>query len=608
LTVTTRRVSSAVVGACLLALAGPAAAAEPKVHFSPQGAFPQALAKALLKAEKSIDIALYSFQATSKAGEEDYKALLKKGQVTPLDALAERAKAGVKIRVILNKANSDASNSKTAAKLIDAGIQVYTVSGTMHSKYAIVDGHTVINGSGNWSIGAFNRYHENWIEFPADKALAKAFQHNMDMMLAENKRVKPKKGGGLQVVKGKAKKVARRTKAQAGVIFTTDNDGEKTSLVEDALVKAIDGAKSTAFAAVAHLNTKRLGDALLKAHERGVKVRILVDLGEYSNRVSQAPRLQKAKLDVRYHAYSVKMFFPFAQLMHHKALLVDGKTLITGSYNWSRTAEWSNHENVQILTQKSVVKAFSDELEALWVLRRDEYPGFMKRVRAKKGTADYRRFLPCHFPPMALSGKEMAALRRAYIKAGFAMRGYKGKKASCEFWNLDQEKRVGTNDLPEPPHKPFFDRSALVISEVCHAPKAQRSGEFIELFNGSTEAVDLKDYVISDGDSDDALVQYKKRTTKLKPGQVALVIDPDFDGDFQLPKGTVVVTVANKTLGNGLSDGDVVTLRTTGGQVPDTAPLEDGPSVHRRSLLQASSPGNWSAGKPSPGVVPSASK
>ena len=58
--------------ALLLVAGAPARGGEPVVHFAPQGDFPRALAKELLSAKKTIDIALYSFQATSKQDEEDY--------------------------------------------------------------------------------------------------------------------------------------------------------------------------------------------------------------------------------------------------------------------------------------------------------------------------------------------------------------------------------------------------------------------------------------------------------------------------------------------------------------------------------------------------------
>lgn len=583
----------------------------PRVYFSPGGDFPRALARLLLGARERIDVALYSFQATSKRGEDDYARLLAAGEVSPLDALREAVARKVRVRVVLNHARTDPANRKTAALLLEAGAEVYAVGKTMHSKYAVIDGRTVVNGSGNWSVGAFHRYHENWVVFPKAPALAQAFERNFRLLLAEGDRLRLGAEGGLERSPRKKKAEPAReppsAKERAQVVFTSDNRGRETTVVEDLLVRSMRSAERRIDVAVAHFNTQRLADELVAAAERGVAVRVLVDLGEYRNRVSQAARLEKAGVPVRYHVYSVKMFFPFAQLMHHKMMLVDGRVLLSGSYNWSRTAEWNNHENVQVLRSSALLKAFAAEFERLWTLRRKDYPGFLAKVRAR-GPKDpnYRRYLPVHFPPMALTGKEMAALRRAYVRLGFAMRPYKGKPATSEFWNLDRERRVGVNELPEG-HRPFFERRGLVVSEVCHRPVRAASGEYVELYNGGEEPVDLAGYVLADGDGRDVLVRYGRRTTVLRPGRYALVIDPQFADDFELPRGVVVLTVGDKTLGNGLSEDDVVRLETADGVEVDSLPLQPTPrgqAVHRKVLAAAGTPSNLRVGPATPGRPP----
>ena len=68
-------------------LLAPASAAErPRVYFTPESDFQQPLVKQLLKAKKTIDVAIYSFQATSKQNDPDYANLKKRGEITPLDA------------------------------------------------------------------------------------------------------------------------------------------------------------------------------------------------------------------------------------------------------------------------------------------------------------------------------------------------------------------------------------------------------------------------------------------------------------------------------------------------------------------------------------------
>lgn len=103
--------------------------------------------------------------------------------------------------------------------------------------------------------------------------------------------------------------------------------------------------------------------------------------------------------------------------------------------------------------------------------------------------------------------------------------------------------------------------------------------EFIELYNRSEDiAIDIGGWSISDGDAVDYLESWEGNgtdslggypvisgTTRLDPGLYALVLDPEyFDGGeggwFDIGENTLVVTVGNTTLGNGLSTTDPVIL------------------------------------------------
>jgi len=46
--------------------------------------------------------------------------------------------------------------------------------------------------------------------------------------------------------------------------------------------------------------------------------------------------------------------------------VIDGKALITGSYNWTRSAARFNHENILLTKEGSVVKSFLKEFDQLW--------------------------------------------------------------------------------------------------------------------------------------------------------------------------------------------------------------------------------------------------
>ncbi len=129
--------------------------------------------------------------------------------------------------------------------------------------------------------------------------------------------------------------------------------------------------------------------------------------------------------------------------------------------------------------------------------------------------------------------------------------------------------------------------SQVAINEVMSNAPGRESGsgspgdrmEFIELFNRfEQEAVDLDGWSISDGDADDFIREWERSpgdsigsvivmsgTTILRPGHFALVLDPEYfqlgeGGWYSIEESTLVVTVDNTTLGNGLSTRDPVIL------------------------------------------------
>ena len=52
--------------------------------------------------------------------------------------------------------------------------------------------------------------------------------------------------------------------------------------------------------------------------------------------------------------------------MHHKFMIADQRTLITGSYNWTLSAAKYNHENILVTSEAGVIKSFANEFEQLW--------------------------------------------------------------------------------------------------------------------------------------------------------------------------------------------------------------------------------------------------
>jgi mitochondrial cardiolipin hydrolase len=117
-------------------------------------------------------------------------------------------------------------------------------------------------------------------------------------------------------------------------------------------------ARSTVDICVFTITDDRLTSAVLEAHGRGVKIRIITDNDKAADLGSDADRFLEAGIQLRvdrtpYH-------------MHHKFAVVDRSLLLNGSYNWTRGAAESNEENFIITDDKTLVSQFSEAFEKLW--------------------------------------------------------------------------------------------------------------------------------------------------------------------------------------------------------------------------------------------------
>jgi phosphatidylserine/phosphatidylglycerophosphate/cardiolipin synthase-like enzyme len=117
-------------------------------------------------------------------------------------------------------------------------------------------------------------------------------------------------------------------------------------------------ARRTVDVCVFTITDDRISDAILAAHQRGVRVRIVTDNDKAWDAGSDIQRLSAAGVSVR---IDVSEFH-----MHHKFALFDGDLLVTGSYNWTRSAADSNEENFVVLEHAGVVRQFQAVFDALW--------------------------------------------------------------------------------------------------------------------------------------------------------------------------------------------------------------------------------------------------
>jgi len=124
-----------------------------------------------------------------------------------------------------------------------------------------------------------------------------------------------------------------------------------------AIIDCIDQASASVKVAMYSFTDSLLADALARAQQRGVTVEVVLDSGQQTARGGQAKRLSDAGVPVRFDTRS--------GLLHHKFAVVDGETVITGSHNWTESAEVRNAENIVVMRDSRLADTFAATFAAL---------------------------------------------------------------------------------------------------------------------------------------------------------------------------------------------------------------------------------------------------
>jgi cardiolipin hydrolase len=118
-------------------------------------------------------------------------------------------------------------------------------------------------------------------------------------------------------------------------------------------------AGSTIDIVVFLIGSKTFSKALVKAHKKGVVIRIILDSTVARTRYSTDEFLVKNGIEVK--TIKVK-----GGSMHSKFVLIDGAKLIAGSANLTNDANYRNHEFAFISEDPDLVQPFISKFEELW--------------------------------------------------------------------------------------------------------------------------------------------------------------------------------------------------------------------------------------------------
>ena len=128
---------------------------------------------------------------------------------------------------------------------------------------------------------------------------------------------------------------------------------------EQKLVRMLDTAQQTMHVCVFTITNNALRDALVRAHDRGVQVKVISD--------DECMKQQGSDIyDMKAYGIPCESDTDPEAHMHNKFVVIDGQVLITGSFNWTVAASGRNQENLIFLQDADLSQAYIQEFERLW--------------------------------------------------------------------------------------------------------------------------------------------------------------------------------------------------------------------------------------------------
>lgn len=119
----------------------------------------------------------------------------------------------------------------------------------------------------------------------------------------------------------------------------------------EAVVDALSKAKSTVLVQAYSFTSAPIANALVDAHKRGVKVQVMLDKSNRTDKYSAATFT---------HNYGIPTFIDDRHaITHNKIMIIDSRTVLTGSFNFTKQAEESNAENLLVIDDVALAAKYT---------------------------------------------------------------------------------------------------------------------------------------------------------------------------------------------------------------------------------------------------------
>ena len=295
-----------------------------------QGGIELALVEAIAGAREALDIAAFELNS-----EPIYQAILDAHQ------------RGLAVRIVTDDEHGLHDRANDAMRSLQAaGVAVADDgrSGLMHNKFMIMDRKTVWTGSWNYTVNGTYRNNNNALVVDSLPAAA-AFQAEFDEMFERGEFGTRSSDDGIRSF--------TNAEGEVSIIFAAEADEIS------ALRAEIERAERSIHIMTFVFSLEELAEAiLLQAAREDLLVRGVFEKRNSTASWSLLPALHCAGAEMRQDGN------PYT--LHHKVIIIDEATVITGSFNFSNSAAKSNDENIVIIRNATIAGLYLDEWRRIW--------------------------------------------------------------------------------------------------------------------------------------------------------------------------------------------------------------------------------------------------
>lgn len=260
-------------------------------------------------------------------------------------------------------------------------------SGLMHHKFVIIDDRVVITGSANFTpscvhgdlLAPDTRGNANHLLRLESPELARIFRQEFDLMWGDGPGKKPNSRFGVQKNQ-RSPQTATLGNTIVTVNFSPSSPKKSWDKSTNGLInQTLKTAEKEADLALFVFSEQRLADTLHTVHQQGAAVKVLIDKAFAFQNYSEGLDLLGVTLpgrNCRVEANNAPWQPPVTSVgvanlpqgdkLHHKFAVLDHQTVITGSHNWSVSANNKNDETLLVFTSPVVAAHFQREFDRLY--------------------------------------------------------------------------------------------------------------------------------------------------------------------------------------------------------------------------------------------------